>query len=63
MTHVVGDTAHIKGKPLSGSPQSGQTWVFDGTQYVPGTAGTSASGNEAYRHIEVDGSTITAPKS
>jgi len=56
MTQIVGDASHIKGKPLSGSLASGETWVFDGTRLVP-------AANEAYKFISVDGTVLDAKTS
>jgi len=35
MTYVVGDATHFQGKPLSGSPEPGDVWVYDGSGFVP----------------------------
>ncbi len=55
MTQVIGDATHIKGKPLSGSPSSGDTWVFDGTQYVL----QSGVPPEDYRMLDIHGTVLT----
>jgi len=59
MTQIVGDATHIDSKPLSGAIASGQTWVFNGTYYVPGFAGSGGGGSgtvtEAYKFVELDG--------
>ncbi|MEW6532938.1 MAG: hypothetical protein AB1473_19060 [Thermodesulfobacteriota bacterium] len=56
MTHVIGNTTHIKGKPLSGTPESGQAWVFNGSGYVPGNPAPDPSGvtTAAYTFLNVD---------
>jgi len=56
MTHVIGNATHIKGKPLSGAPESGQVWVFDGSGYVPGNPAPDPSGvtTASYTFINVD---------
>ncbi|MFZ5865074.1 MAG: hypothetical protein ACOYXY_04260 [Thermodesulfobacteriota bacterium] len=56
MTHVIGNTTHIKGKPLSGTPEPGQAWVFDGSGYVPGNPAPDPSGvtTAAYTFLNVD---------
>ncbi|GEM_PF-981674 len=59
MTQIVGDATHVKGKALSGTPDSGQSWVYDGTQYVPETTVS----REAYGFVDVDGTTIAADDS
>ncbi len=40
MTKIAGDATHLKGKALSGSIQQGETWVFDGSRYIPSIAGS-----------------------
>jgi hypothetical protein len=62
MTHVIGNTTHIKGKPLSGTPASGQTWVFDGSGYVPGNPAPDPSGvtTAAYTFLNVDQTLLRA---
>jgi hypothetical protein len=62
MTHVIGNTTHIKGKPLSGTPESGQAWVFDGSGYVPGNPAPDPSGvtTAAYTVLNVDQTVLRA---
>jgi hypothetical protein len=55
MTQILDNATHIKGKALSGNPSSGQTWVFDGSQYTPAPAAAA----EAFKFIKVGAMTLS----